>query len=107
SDPGGALASEQLASEHLRSLQESLQEAKDRAAQNKGGQGFPLPLASRRGRGDGEGDDFRGDEKVAIPSADQYKVPEEFRKDILEAMKQDAPDAFKEQVKGYYEEIVR
>jgi hypothetical protein len=47
------------------------------------------------------------DEPVRIPGADEYKAPAEFREEILEAMKKQAPDGFGEQVKRYYEELIR
>jgi hypothetical protein len=48
------------------------------------------------------------DEPVRIPGADEYKAPEKFREDILEAMKKDdAPDGFGNLVKRYYEELIR
>lgn len=107
-EPGGALSAERRAGEQLQSLQQGLEQAKKQAKGNKGGSGFPLPFASGGGRGDGSGQgDFDAKEKVAIPSADQYRAPEEFRKDILDAMKQDAPAPFKEHVREYYEEIVK
>jgi DNA repair ATPase RecN len=106
-DPGGALASQRAAGEKLQQLKDGLEQARQRAQQNKGGSGFPMPMASSDGEGDGDGRGMQRDEKVAIPSADAYKVPEEFRKDILDAMKQNAPESFKEQVKSYYEEIVK
>ncbi len=108
-DPGGALASERRALEQLQGLEDAMEQAMQRARKNGTGKGFPLPLAMRGGRGSEDGIDgeMNPDEKVLIPGADQYKVPEEFRRDILEAMKQGAPDAFREHVKEYYEEIVK
>lgn len=107
-NPGGALASERRAQEQLQSLQQGLEQAKQQARSNKGGGGFPLPLAAGGGRGEsGSEGEFDDKEKVAIPGADQYKAPEEFRKDILDAMKQAAPAPFKEHVREYYEEIVK
>jgi hypothetical protein len=48
------------------------------------------------------------DEPVRIPGADEYRAPEKFREDILDAMKKDeAPDSYKEMVKHYYEELIR
>lgn len=48
------------------------------------------------------------DEPVRIPGADEYKAPEKFREDILEAMrKETAPAGFRELVKRYYEELIR
>jgi hypothetical protein len=42
-----------------------------------------------------------------VPGADQYQVPAQFRRDILDAMKQQAPKSFEDQVKHYYQEIVK
>jgi hypothetical protein len=48
------------------------------------------------------------DEPVRIPGADEYKAPEKFREDILDAMKKDeAPPSYREMVKRYYEELIR
>ncbi|HEY0838729.1 MAG TPA: DUF4175 family protein, partial [Vulgatibacter sp.] len=108
-DPGGALASERSASEHLQSLQRGLEDAKRQAQQSGGGGGgFPMPMASGGGRGRSGGrGPFDGREKVAIPGADQYKAPEEFRKEILDAMKRGSPEGFQENVRDYYQEIVK
>jgi hypothetical protein len=46
-------------------------------------------------------------EPVKIPGADEYKAPRQFRQDLLEAMKRGAPGEYKEQVKRYYEELVK
>ena len=46
-------------------------------------------------------------ETVKIPGADEYQGPREFRQDVLDAMKREAPADYKEQVKRYYEELVR
>jgi molecular chaperone GrpE (heat shock protein) len=48
------------------------------------------------------------DEPIRIPGADEYKTPEKFREDILDAMKKEkAPDGFDDQVRRYYEELIR
>ena len=39
--------------------------------------------------------------------AEAYKVPEEFRKDLLDAMKQGAPERYRGEVQRYYEELVK
>lgn len=44
---------------------------------------------------------------VRIPGADEYRAPEKFREDILEAMKQRAPQGFDDQVRRYYEELIK
>jgi hypothetical protein len=46
-------------------------------------------------------------EPVKIPGAEEYRAPKEFRQDLLEAMKRQAPAQYKEQVKKYYEELVK
>jgi septation ring formation regulator EzrA len=46
-------------------------------------------------------------EPVKIPGADEYRAPKEFRQDILEAAKREAPLEYKEQVKRYYEELIK
>ncbi|MBP9205744.1 MAG: hypothetical protein KBG28_17355 [Kofleriaceae bacterium] len=47
------------------------------------------------------------DDPVRIPGADEYRAPEKFREDILEAMKQRAPQGFDDQVRRYYEELIK
>jgi hypothetical protein len=63
--------------------------------------GIPLPMRNRNG---GRGNK---DEKVAIPDEDPNAAPREFRKDVMDAMKQGAPDRYKDQNKKYYEELVK
>ena len=50
-----------------------------------------------------------GDEPIRIPGADEYKAPERFREDLLEAMKKkgQAPDGYDEMLKRYYEELIK
>lgn len=106
-DPGGALAAERQAQEHLQALQQGLEQARQQAQAN-GGSGFPLPLGGGRGRGESGGRGaFDRQEKVEIPGADQYRAPDEFRKDILDAMKQQAPAGYEDHVRDYYEELVK
>ncbi len=107
-DPGGALASERSAQEHLQSLKRGLEEAREQAQASGGGGSFPMPMSGGGGQGrpGGKGR-FDAKEKVAIPGADQYKAPEEFRKEILDAMKQGSPEGFQEPVRDYYQEIVK
>jgi hypothetical protein len=48
------------------------------------------------------------EEAVKIPGSEEYKPPEAFREDILDAMKKEKPpEAYKDQVKRYYEELVK
>ena len=46
-------------------------------------------------------------ERVQIPSADDHQSPEAFRKELLDAMKAEPVEGYREQVKHYYEKIVQ
>ena len=46
-------------------------------------------------------------ERVKIPDASAFRPPREFRKDIMEAMKEKTPATFEQLVRRYYEELVR
>lgn len=51
-----------------------------------------------------------GDEPIRIPGADEYKAPERFREDLLEAMKKKgavAPEGYDDMIKRYYEELIK
>ncbi|HEU4727803.1 MAG TPA: hypothetical protein VFT22_07945, partial [Kofleriaceae bacterium] len=51
-----------------------------------------------------------GDDPIRIPGADEYRAPERFREDLLEAMKKKgavAPEGYDDQIKRYYEELIR
>ncbi len=87
-------------------LQKGLEEMAKRGG-GQGGGGFPFPFAES-GSGTGEGGGLEpSQEKVEIPGADAYRAPEEFRKDLLEAMKQGAPEPYKGEVQRYYQELVK
>ncbi len=71
------------------------------------GEGFPFPFGEQDEGGREGGGADPSQEKVEIPGADAYKVPDAFRKDLLEAMKQGAPEPYKGDVQHYYEELVK
>jgi uncharacterized protein DUF4175 len=90
-DPMGAREESQGAADKLSELQDKMK----RSARKQ----------QMVGREDGRGLD---DEVVKIPGSEAYKPSEAFREDILDAMKKEKPpDAFKDQVKRYYEELVK
>ena len=73
----------------------------------QGGGGFPFPYASS---GSPHPDGMEGNpsrEKVEIPQVDASKTREQFRRDLLEAMKQGTPEPYRGEVKRYYEELVK
>lgn len=75
-----------------------------RQAQGPGGQ-RPGGRSGREGREGRMGRSSR--ERVEIPDAEDFKVPAEFREEILEAMRESsAPDGYAEQVREYYRRLV-
>jgi hypothetical protein len=106
--PGEALGRQHSALSELNQLGDSM-----KGQPGSGGAGFPMPFAmgEQSGGGEGSGDDSEGfpseREKVVIPGADQYRVPDRFRRDLLDAMRQKPPQTYEEPVKKYYQEIVR
>ena len=42
-------------------------------------------------------------EKVKIPTAEDHSAPVEFRKELMDAMKEKPPEAYRESVRRYYE----
>jgi hypothetical protein len=46
-------------------------------------------------------------EPVRIPGADEYHAPREWREELMEAMREQAPEKFRDEVRRYYEELVR
>lgn len=97
-DPSRGYGEQQGALQSLQALQQALEQAGQRGG--KGG-GIPLPL-KQRGRGRGN-----RTERVEIPDEDPNAAPREFRKDVMDAMKQGAPDRYRDQNKRYYEELVK
>ncbi len=46
-------------------------------------------------------------EPVRIPGADESKAPREWRQELMEAMRERAPERYNEEVRKYYEEIAK
>lgn len=87
-DPSSAREMAQQAADLLKKAQEGARSAA-RQKQNLGGSTWR-------------------DEPVRIPGAEDYKAPEKFRKEIMDAMKDDsAPSGFSDQVKRYYKDIIQ
>ncbi|MCP3139364.1 DUF4175 family protein [Pyxidicoccus xibeiensis] len=99
-DPGRGFGEQQAALEGLRQFQRQMQEG-----QRGGKGGLPLPMGAGARRQEGNGKDPRN--QVELPDEDAFQAPKEFRKDLLDAMKQGAPEKYREQVKRYYEELVK
>lgn len=95
-DPSRGFGEQQGAMQALKGLQQAMEQA----GRSGGKGGIPLPLRRAGGRG-------TGNEKVEIPDEDPNAAPREFRKDVMDAMKQGAPDRYRDQNKRYYEELVK
>ena len=79
--PRGASSAQGQALEQLGQLRRDMQEA-------------------RRPRNEGAG--MRSErEPVKIPGVDEYRAPKEFRQDLLDAAKREAPSEYREQVRRY------
>ncbi len=92
--PAQARPGQQQAQSQLQSLMEGLRQA----AQPQ--------RADRRGQGQQQGRRM-DDERVQIPGAEEYEAPAEFRQELLDAMKQRPSEQWQEQVKRYYESLIR
>jgi len=96
---------QELALDALARFRKGLEEATKQRGGGSGA-GFPFPFAESGGEQGGDGLE-PSREPVKIPGAEAHKVPEEFRKDLLEAMKQGAPERYRSDVQRYYEELVK
>lgn len=98
-EPGKGFGDQQGALQSLKGLQQSMNQQQ---GQRRGKGGLPMPMRSRSRSGPD-----RQHQKVEIPDEDPNANPREFRKDVMDAMKQGAPDRYREQNKKYYEELVK
>jgi hypothetical protein len=48
-----------------------------------------------------------GDEPIRIPGADEYKAPERFRENLLDAAKHKPVGGFEDMTKRYYDELIK
>ena len=96
---------QQAALDAMDRLKQGLEQMAKKGGKGPGGFPFPFGEAGAQGQ-EGENGDPR-QEKVEIPGAEAHRVPEEFRKDLMEAMKQGAPERYRGEVQRYYEELVK
>jgi hypothetical protein len=97
-DTGKGYGEQQGALQALQGIAQQMQQG-----QRKGGKGgMPLPM-----RKQGKSGSSASNEKVEIPDDDPTRAPRELRKDVMDAMKQGAPDRYRDQNKHYYEELVK
>lgn len=102
-----ALAEEGEALYELAQARKELGQSMERLAKGMMSKGLPMPQYVLRYRDLWEdGDRGFSLEEVKIPTAEDYKVPKEFRQDILDAMKQGLPKKYQELNKDYYRKLV-
>ena len=99
-DASRGFGEQQGALEGLHGIQKAIADAKN----GKGGKGKGIPFPVRRPGGRSRGNQ---QEKVELQDEDPTAGSREFRKDVMDAMKQGAPDRYKDQNKKYYEELVK
>ena len=105
-----SIESENKALKQIQEAQSMLSEMKKSGSQmsQQGKQQNQLRLGTGSRRDSRRGGAVRMQkEKVLLPSDDQYKVPREFREDILEAMKKQTPKNYEQLVNEYYRELVQ
>ncbi|MEK6738553.1 MAG: hypothetical protein AABY74_07785, partial [Planctomycetota bacterium] len=105
-DVRGAVMDERESMYRLAEAKKSMEMARERIAKGMMGSGMPMPTPGDfRGRTN-EGQSGVSAEKVEIPSEEAYKVPKEFRQDILDALKEGLPEKYKDLNKDYYQRLV-
>ncbi len=103
-DANRGYGEQQGALQSLKGLQQQMQQQSQRPGSR--GKGLPMPMSGGR-PGGRSGRGGLSNDKVEIPDEDPNAAPREFRKDVMDVMKQGAPDRYKEQNKRYYEELVK
>jgi len=105
-----SIESENQALRQLSETREMLDQLKE-ASQRSGKSGSQRTMRLGQGHApDGQrgGQSTRmQQEKVNLPTEDQYKVPGQFREDILKAMKNQYPKNYERLVGEYYKELVK
>ncbi len=105
-NPQRGLGEQQAALERLGQFKKGLEQVAKQGQGGKGG-GFPFPFGETgAGQQEGDGTDPT-QQKVVIPGSEAHRLPEEFRRDLLEAMKQGSPERYRGEVQRYYEELVK
>ncbi|MDR4508478.1 MAG: hypothetical protein MRJ65_09645 [Candidatus Brocadiaceae bacterium] len=98
----GAVIDERESLYRIANAKKGMENTKEQIMKGMMGEGLPMPF---RGRTD-EGQFASTAEKVEIPTEDAYKVPKEFRQDILDALKEGLPEKYQNLNKDYYQRLV-
>lgn len=111
---GGSMSGEGMqrsASQNIQSTRNRLQEQMDDFMQMQQQMSKMDPSDPSDGSGEGEepsDDDFDLNPIGSqMPSLEEEKTPEEYRKELLEGMSSEVPNEYRQQKKRYYEELVQ
>ncbi len=105
-----SIESENRALQKLSEIKDMLNQLKNAdSGQGPNGQQrmFSFGQGQARENQRGRGSTRMQQEKVNLPSEDQYKVPGQFREEILKAMKNRYPQKYQRMVNEYYKELVK
>ncbi|KMP10797.1 hypothetical protein UR09_05145 [Candidatus Nitromaritima sp. SCGC AAA799-A02] len=104
-----SIESENLALKGLRDTRDLLEDTKNANGQMRQAQRqMPKKLGTGRNLDSRRGGSARmRNEKVLLPSEDQYQAPREFREEILNAMKKQTPKDYQRMVMEYYKDLVK
>jgi hypothetical protein len=104
------------AAEELKSIGSQMEEARGELAKGsaRDGSGKARDAADRLAKlreslqgESGQGSRNSRRELVRIPGADESKAPREWRQELMEAMREKAPERYGDEVRKYYEELVK
>ncbi|MEW6356648.1 MAG: DUF4175 family protein [Planctomycetota bacterium] len=106
--PGSAVTDEREAVFQLEQAKARLKEAQQRIAQGMMGEGMKMPGGGQTMPQMGRRPGMMGarTEKVKLPSPEDYKVPKEFREEILKAMQGSAPEQYRKLNEDYYKKLL-
>jgi hypothetical protein len=108
--PGGERASSELEeiAEQMRQAGQDMQQGSPHEGAGRAGEAAErlakLRASVRQRPSEGA---RRSREPVRIPDADAYKAPREWRQELMDAMREKAPEKFRDEVRRYYEELVK
>ncbi len=102
--PMQAEGAQEMAAQGVRDARESLRRAMEQAQQ----QAQQLQSGEQAsGEGSGEQrDQGERDPRMELPSPEEFRTPEEYRRALLEGMEGDVPEEYRALKKRYYEELV-
>lgn len=103
-----SIESENNALQGLNEVRDMLQQLKNSGqGQGKPKSSLQLGKGSQRDSRQGGGARRLRQEKITLPSEDQYRVPGQFREDIIDAMKNKYPEKYERMIGQYYKELVK